>query len=201
MPNGGKVPRARWMTPRMAIGAAAVAVLLCAGVLTLLAQTTIGPWLAGATAQPRAATTTQAAVAATALPSATPTPALPDERVAAALKGLTGLRGRYLAAGSAPLAEPIMVVFVEESSPPSVSDIQDDAFLVQRHIWESAPLLPSNWEVAVQFYIDSIGNMLGTYVATANLHGSTAAGFTWNQMTPQQAWQQYDGTAFNAQGL
>jgi hypothetical protein len=202
MQNGDEIPRARWMTPRTAIVALAIVVVLCASGLTLLAQTAIGPWLFGATAPSSAATTTSAAVAATELPSATPTPTLPDERVAAAVQGLSNLRGRYLGLDSPYFADPIMAVLIEEASPPSLSDVQYDAFLVQRRLWESPSLLPSNWEVAVQFYINTVTqqNGPGTYVAQANLHGSTAAGFNWDQLTPQQAWQRYDGTVFNAQG-
>lgn len=190
--------------PRLLLALVALAIVLCACAATVLANHTIGPWLAQSDTQQPAASGSAATATGTVTGTQAPTPTdvSQSEQLAHLLSTQHSLRGRYIGLDDPNFADPILVVFIQESTPPTLADAQSDAYSIQRLIWgDGQPMLSANWEVSVEFYINSTFNQMGTYVGTANLKGTRASAFNWAQLSPQQAWQRYDGTAFNPRGL
>lgn len=98
----------------------------------------------------------------------------------------------------------IVHVFVQLSSP-ALSDVQWDAFLVQRALWTSREFaIPDGWEVSVEFFVpptNAAATTIGKEIGVANLRTASARQFAWDSLSPQQAWSRYDGVAFNQNGL
>jgi hypothetical protein len=145
---------------------------------------------------------------ATTPPAPTATPA-PEDAFRDEVAAITGLRGQ------SPASHPdfeverladvtIMHVFIQLSSP-ALSDVQWDAFLVQRALWTGHEFaIPNRWEVSVEFFVPPTTSATGTIgrtIGVANLGTASARQFVWETLSPQQAWSRYDSVAFNQNGL
>jgi hypothetical protein len=95
-------------------------------------------------------------------------------------------------------------VFVQLASP-SLADAQWDAFAIQQALWTGQEfIIPAAWEVSVEIFVpsaDPTASVLGREIGVANLHTASARQFSWDLLSPQQAWANYDGTEYSPTGL
>lgn len=190
----GPLPRTRRRT--------GVAVLSLLSLLSLLA-------LAGCGAPTRPAASSTTVVTPTMPPAPTETPA-PEDAFRYEVPSITGLRGQVPARRPTFEVErladvTVAHVFIQLSSPATLSNVQWDALLAQRALWTGQLFtIPDGWEVSVEFYVppaDPTAQSLGSEVGVANLHTASARQFAWASLSPQQAWSRYDGVEFNPNGL
>jgi hypothetical protein len=146
-------------------------------------------------------------VAATAPQVVAPT-AAPDEAFRHELGALTTLRGRFIGGPGAEieaLADGTIVHVDIQLTSPSLADAQWDAFVIQQALWTGQEFtIPAGWEVSVHIYVPSAdpnAGDLGRYISVANLHTASARQFSWDQLSPEQAWARYDGTQYSPTGL
>jgi hypothetical protein len=132
----------------------------------------------------------------------------PDAAFRNELGAVTTLHGRFIGGPGGEieaLAEVTIVhVFVQLASP-SLADAQWDAFVIQRALWTGQEfIIPAGWEVSVQIFVPSAdpnAGALGRWIGVANLHTASARHFSWDQLSAQQAWANYDGTQYSPTGL
>lgn len=142
-------------------------------------------------------------------PAAAASPTMgPDAAFRQELGVVTALRGRFIggAGGEIETLAAVTIVHVNvQLASPSLTDAQCDAFTIQHALWKGQEFtIPAGWEVSVQIFIPSAdpnGSALGREIAVANLHTARAREFSWEHLSPQQAWAQYDGTEYSPTGL
>ncbi len=101
-----------------------------------------------------------------------------------------------------PQADGTEVVVRDALTTPSLVEAQSDAYQLFKAIWTGARYqMPSDWKVHLVFAIGATDQGPGTPIAVANLTYQTAQGFPWAQLSPAQAWQRYDGTLFDPNGV
>lgn len=145
----------------------------------------------------------QAQPATTVTQTTTPDAAFRDE-----LGALTNLRGRFIGGpgGEIEALAAVTIVHVNvQLASPSLTDAQWDALVIQHALWTGQEFtIPAGWEVSVQIFVptaDANANALGREIGVANLHTAKARQFSWDRLSPQRAWAQYDGTLYNSVGL
>ncbi|MDE3228979.1 MAG: hypothetical protein KGO05_03780 [Chloroflexota bacterium] len=117
------------------------------------------------------------------------------------------LRGSYAFSYTESFADGnVLYVIVELPAPPTLADAQWDAYVIQRLAWSTPDAQPhTGWEIAVSFHVQgacpTCVDEWGLHVGMADLKAATAARMVWANLTPQQAWQSYDGTLFDPAGL
>jgi hypothetical protein len=134
--------------------------------------------------------------------------AAPDEAFRHELSALPSVRGRFIGGPGAEieaLADVTIVHVHVQLASPSLADAQWDAFVVQQALWTGQEFtIPAGWEVSVHIYVPSAdldAGDLGRYISVTNLHTASARRFSWDQLSPQQAWAQYDGAQYSPTGL
>lgn len=143
----------------------------------------------------------QAQSAATVTSTTTPEAAFRDE-----LGALSNLHGHFIGGPGAEVEALAAVTIVHvnvQLASPSLTDAQWDAFLIQHALWAGQEFtIPAGWEVSVQIFVPTAdANSLGREIGVANLHTAMARQFSWDNLSPQQAWAQYDGTLYSSAGL
>jgi hypothetical protein len=134
--------------------------------------------------------------------------AAPDEAFQVELGALTTLRGRFIGGpgGEIEALADVTIVHVSvQLASPSLADAQWDAFAIQQALWTGREFtIPAGWEVSTQIFVPSADpnySALGRWIGVANLHTASARLFHWAQLSPQQAWANYDGTEYSPTGL
>jgi hypothetical protein len=140
---------------------------------------------------------------ATALPSATATAtATPADALSTEIASGATLRGQIWSIDPEPQADGTLCRIWDALSTPSLADAQVDAYQIFKAVWTGASYqIPSDWEVHLVFLVGATTQGPGTPIAVANLHYHTAHGFPWAQLSPAQAWQRYDGTLYEPNGI
>lgn len=148
-------------------------------------------------------------VAAPTRPTAAASPTMaPDAAFRQELGVVPNLRGSFIggAGGEIETLAAVTIVHVNvQLASPSLTDAQWDAFTIQHALWTGQEFtIPAGWEVSVQIFIPSAdpnSSALGREIGVANLHTTSARRFSWDYLSPQQAWAQYDGAEYSATGL
>lgn len=141
---------------------------------------------------------------ATALPpaTATATPMSPADALRFEITTDATLHGHLWGTDLMPLADGTQFTVRDALTTPSLVDVQSDAYQIFKAVWTGTSYqIPSDWEVHLVFAVGATDQESGTPIAVANLHYQTAKGFPWAQLSPSQAWQRYDGTLYNPNGL
>lgn len=145
---------------------------------------------------------TQPVVEAT--PTIAPDAAFRDELAIVA----PNLRGQFVGGPGGeidPLADVTIVHVGVQLATPSLADAQWDTYVIQRALWTGQEYtIPAGWEVSVGFWTpttDPNAGTIGRYIGVANLHTASARQFSWDHLTPQQAWARYDGVEYSSTGL
>ncbi len=177
-----------------------VALLVCVVLVATIVAVAIHQSLDGASAPPSRGS---AISTATEVAISTPTPSVPFAFLDQTLKTTTSLRGYYAFTETEAFADgSILNVIVELPSPPTLADAQWDAFVILQLAWATPDVQPRTaWEIAVSFHVPDGNSQWGTHVGMADLKATTAVQLAWAQLTPEQAWQRYDGTLFDPRGL
>jgi hypothetical protein len=181
----------------------------CMGLLPALAACNSSATLGGPPAPPtQSATGPAVAVTATVPPRVVTATAAPDEAFRLELGALTTLRGSFSGGGPGgeiePLADVTIVHVSVQLASPSLADTQWDAFVIQQALWTGPDFtIPAGWEVSAQIFVPSAdpNQSMGLEIGVANLHTASAQQFRWAQLSPQQAWANYDGTEYSPTGL
>lgn len=141
---------------------------------------------------------------ATALPpaTATATPLLPAEALRTEIASGATLRGQIWGMDLEPQADGTLCRIWDALTTPSLADAQADAYQIMKAVWTGASYqIPADWEIHLVFVVGATTQGVGTPIAVANLHYQTAHSFPWAQLTPAQAWQRYDGTLYEPNGI
>lgn len=134
--------------------------------------------------------------------TATATPLSPADALRTEIATDATLHGRIWGMDVMPLADGTQCTIREALTTPSLVDVQSDAYQIFKAIWTGARYqIPSGWKVHLVFAVGATDQGSGTPIAVANLTYQTAQSFPWAQMSPAQAWQRYDGTLFNSNGV
>jgi hypothetical protein len=141
---------------------------------------------------------------ATALPpaTATATPLLPAEALRTEIASGATLRGQIWGMDLEPQADGTLCRIWDALTTPSLADAQADAYQIFKAVWAGASVqIPADWEIHLVFVVGATTQGVGTPIAVANLHYPTAHSFPWAQLSPAQAWQRYDGTLYEPNGI
>lgn len=141
---------------------------------------------------------------ATALPpaTATATPLLPAEALRTEIASGATLRGQIWGMDLEPQADGTLCRIWDALTTPSLADAQADAYQIMKAVWTGASYqIPADWEIHLVFVVGATTQGVGTPIAVANLHYQTAHSFPWAQLSPAQAWQRYDGTLYEPNGI
>ena len=169
------------------------------GSLTLL----VGALCLVSCADPLGGGTPESQPIATSLPPATATAtATPAEALSTEIATSATLRGQILGMELEPQADGTLCRIWDGLTTPSLADAQADAYQIFKAVWTGASYqIPSDWEIHLVFVVGATTQGVGTPIAVANLHYQTAHNFPWAQLSPAQAWQRYDGTLYEPNGI
>jgi hypothetical protein len=133
--------------------------------------------------------------------TATATP-LPAEALRTEIATGATLHGQIWGIDLEPQADGTLCRIWDALTTPSLADAQADAYQIFKAVWTGASYqIPSDWEIHLVFVVGATTQGVGTPIAVANLHYQTAHNFPWAQLSTAQAWQRYDGTLYEPNGI